>query len=600
MTTIDVHASQNAKPAPRLRMPLFLQGIRGVKDLPKEVIAGVTLAALMIPLNIGYAQVAGLPPIVGLYAAIVPMIFFAIFATSRNLIASPDAPIAALIGGVLAALAAPSDPLYVQLAFALALMCALVFFAFWFFRLGFLANFLSHAVLVGFISGLGIEVLESQIKKIMGVSVDAQGFFRELIQLITKIPVANWYSVAVGGGTIVIIRLLKRSAPGLPGALIALILMTAIVAVLGLDKQGVSVLGPVPSGLPSLTIPQVSLSQYAALLPGALAVCGVTVAEGLLVAKKYAQKYDYKIDPDQELFAFGAANVAAGLTGAFIIGSSASRTAAIDGTGARSQLPSIVAAAVVAISLLFLTPLLALLPNAALAGIVANAVLSLIEVDELRELFRMRRSEFWIAIVCLLSVLVLGALPAVIIAFLLSTIAVVARAYKPRTEVLILKPDGNTYYAAVEPGVQRIVTLPGLIIFRFESSLYFANANTFTEDVQSLVEGAGAQGAGAQGAGAQGGKLEWLVLDAEAINDIDTTGAGALKQALAFLKKRNVTFAISRANPHVPELLKTYDLLEKIGQERLYATNRDAIDAFSKETGQPGFTRNGASLDAST
>jgi sulfate permease, SulP family len=592
VTTTSARALQIEQSPRRLRMPLFLQGIRGFKDLPTQVTAGITLAALMIPLNIGYAQVAGLPPIVGLYAAIVPMIFFAIFATSRNLIASPDAPIAALIGGVLAALVDRSDPQYVQLAFAMALVCALVFFIFWFFRLGFLANFLSRAVLVGFISGLGIEVLESQLKKIMGVPVEAEGFFRELIEMVSKIPVANWYSVAIGVGTIVIIRLLKRYAPKLPGALIALILMTVVVAVFGLDKQGVSVLGPVPSGLPALTIPQVSLGQYASLLPGALAVCGVTLAEGLLVAKKYAQKYDYKIDADQEMFAFGAANVAAGLTGSFIIGSSASRTAAIDATGARSQLPSIIAAVVVAILLLFFSPLLALLPNAALGGIVANAVLSLIEVDELRELFRMRRSEFWIAIVCLLSVLVLGALPAVVIAFLLSTIAVVGRASKPLTAVLSLEPNGRSYYAAVDVGAHRAVTLPGLIIYRFGASLYFANANTFIEDVQRLVEGAGA------GADAQGEKVQWFVLDAEAINDIDTTGAEALEQAHEFLKKRNVTFAISRANPRVPELLKTYDLLEKIGETRLYPTNRDAVDAFSKETGQPAPTRNGASPNA--
>jgi MFS superfamily sulfate permease-like transporter len=230
------------------------------------------------------------------------------------------------------------------------------------------------------------------------------------------------------------------------------------------------------------------------------------------------------------------------------------------------------------------------LPNAALGGIVANAVLSLIEVDELRELSRMRRSEFWIAIVCLLSVLVLGALPAVIIAFLLSTIAVVGRASKPQTAVLSLEPDGRVYYAAVDVGAHRTVTLPGLIIYRFGASLYFANANTFIEDVQRLVEGAGAQGASAQGE-----KVRWFVLDAESINDIDTTGAEALEQAHAFLKKHNVTFAITRANPRVPELLKTYELLDKIGEARLYPTNRDAIDAFSKETGQPVPTRNGAS-----
>ncbi len=573
-------------------MPTFLIGIRGATDLPREIIAGVTLAALMIPLNIGYAQVAGLPPIVGLYAAIVPMIAFALLSTSRNLVASPDAPIAALIGGLLASLAAPEDPRYVQLAFGLALLCALIFVLFWLFRLGFLANFLSRAVLIGFITGLGIEVFTSQLKKIMGVSLEAEGYFREVVELVRKIPEANLYAAAIGVGSIVIIRLLKRYAPKLPGALIALVLMTAVVAIFNLDARGVSVLGAVPSGLPTLVWPQLALSDYVRLLPGALAICGVTLAEGLLIGRKYAQKYSDKLDADQEMFAFGAANAAAGLTGAFVIGSSASRTAAMDGAGARSQIPSLVAAGVVAILLLFFSPLLALLPNAALGGIVANAVLSLIEVDELRKLFRMRRSEFWIAVVCLLSVLVLGALPAVIIAFLLSTIAVVGRASTPQTAVMAVLPDGRGYYAHVDEGAHQIVTQPGLIIYRFGSSLYFANANTFTDEAQRLVEEATAKGdderpsipiSSASEGGRGIGEVRWFVLDAEAINDIDTTGAEALRTVAEVLKKRGVTLALSRANPRVPGLLKAYDLDEAIPELLRFQTNRDAVAAFDKE-----------------
>jgi high affinity sulfate transporter 1 len=511
--------------------------------------------------------VAGLPPIVGLYAAIVPMIAFALFATSRNLIASPDAPIAALIGGLLAALAAPNDPKYVQLAFALALMCALIFFLFWLFRLGFLANFLSHAVLVGFISGLGIEVFTSQLKKIMGVSIEAEGYFQEVIALIQAIPVANWYAVAIGVGSIVIIRLLKRYAPKLPGALIALIVMTALVAIFNLSAQGVSVLGPVPSGLPMLTIPQVPLSDYIKLLPGALAICSVTLAEGLLIARKYAQKYGYKMDADQEMFAFGAANAAAGLTGAFVLGSSASRTAAMDSAGARSQWPSLVAAAAVAVLLLFFSPLLALLPNAALGGIVANAVLSLVEVGEIRELYRMRRSEFWIAVVALVSVLVLGALPAVIIALLLSMIDLLKRAAKPKTAVLQEVADEHGRSSFISGDEAAMFTEPGLVVYRFGAALYFANAHLFREQATQLVDQAQPP-------------LRWFVLNAESVNDIDTTGAEALKQVIEMSHKRNVIFAIARAHSPVPELLQRYELIELIGRERLYRTDREALEAF--------------------
>jgi high affinity sulfate transporter 1 len=566
MSTTSTHAAR------AIAMPRLFTALRGVSgaDLPREVIAGVTLAALAIPLNIGYAQVAGLPAIVGLYAAIVPLLIWPLFCTSRHMVASPDAPVAALIGSLLAALAAPSDPRYVQLAYALALVCAVIFILFWLFRLGFLANFLSKAVLIGFISGLGIEVFTSQLKKIMGVSIDAEGYFRELFALVAAIPRANLYCVALGVGTIVIIRLLKRTAPKLPGALIALILMTSIVAIFQLDQRGVSVLGDVPSGLPALTIPQVSLGEYMALIPGALGLVGVTMAEGLLVARSYAQKYGERIDADQELFAFGAANVAAGLTGAFFVGSSASRTAAMDGQGARSQVPSLVAGGVVALVLLFFSGLLALLPNAVLGGIVANAVLSLIEVGELRELYQVRRDEFGIAIVALLSVLVLGALPAVIIAFLLSTIAVVRRAANPRTAVLNELPDGHGYY--VSPGAHQAFTRPGLIIYRFGAPLYFANANVFHDEIGQLVAQAGAP-------------VTWFVLDAEAISDIDTTGADALHQTLEDLKKHGTTFAISRPSPPVPDLLKNYELLEMIGEDHLYETNRDAVEAFDRVAG---------------
>lgn len=559
---------------PRFRMPSMFVGLRGVPkaDLPSQILAGVTLAALMIPLNIGYAQVAGLPPIVGLYAAIVPSILWAIFSTSRNLVASPDAPIAALIGSLLATLAVVGDPHYAELAYAQALICALFFFLAWFFRLGGLANFLSQAVLVGFITGLGIEVLLSQIQKIMGVSIEAEGFFRELGATIAAIPQANWYSVALGVGTIVIIRLLKRFAPRLPGPLIALILMTAVVSIFSLNDKGVSVLGEVPSGLPTFGLPQVSLVEYAQVALGALAIVGVTMAEGLLIARKYAQKYDYKIDPDQELFAFGMANLGSGFTGGLAIGSSASRTAAMDDIKARSQIPSLVAGITVAIVVLFFTDLLALLPNAVLGGIVANSVVALIEIPELRELFHMRRSEFAIAIVCTLSVLVFGALPAVIIAFILSTIDVVRRAARPHTAVLSALPDGAGFYD--EEGPDNAFTAPGLIVFRLGASLFFANSPYVQERIETLVE--------------QGGDdLDWFVLDAESVSDIDTTGAETLRQIVERLKQHNITFAITRANEPIPDLLAHYELLDIIGEDRIYLTNRAAAEAFTKETGRP-------------
>jgi SulP family sulfate permease len=296
------------------------------------------------------------------------------------------------------------------------------------------------------------------------------------------------------------------------------------------------------------------------------------MAEGLLVARSYAQKYGEKLDPDQEMFAFGMANLATGLTGGFFVGSSASRTAAMDSQGARSQIPTMAAGVVVALVVLFLSGLLELLPNPVLAGIVANAVLALIEVDELQELFRVRRSEFWIAIVCLLSVLVLGALPAVIIAFVLSTIDVVRRVANPPHVVLQTVPDdpGDTTELTSDQAISR----HGLILFRFGAPLYFANANALQAQVEELVNEAKEP-------------VRWFVLDAEAIDDIDTTGSDTLSHVIDFLQKKKITFAMARAHHPVPELLKTYELMEKIGEERLYKTNRSAAEAFYREIGTP-------------
>ena len=576
----------------RLQWPRPFAGLQGITwaSLPREVSAGVTLAALIIPLNIGYAQVAGLPPAVGLYAGIIPLALFALFTSSRQVVGSPDAPIAAIMGATLIGLAPIGDPLRLQYALALAMICGLVFFVFWFFRLAFVANFLSRAVLAGFITGLGIEVFTNQVRRALGAShvagselgvaahqihealassLDTTGYFAEIIALIESIPYANLYSVAIGVGTFAIVRLMKRYTPRIPGALVALILMTVIVAVFGLDQKGVGVLGTLPSGLPAFAIPDVPPADYLRLIPGALAVVGITVAEALLLVRSYDRKYGDKSDGNQVLFAYGVANVASGFTGSLVSGPSASRSAAMDDAGAGGQFPSLVAAGTIALVMIFFTEELAYLPNAALAGIVANAVLKLVEVGELRELWHMRRSEFWIATVCLLSVLVLGPLRAVIIAFLLTTIDVLRRASRPGTWVLQEAPDGSHFI----PGeVNRGPDASGFIVYRFGAPLYFANTTLFEEEVEKLVTQAATP-------------VKWFVLDAEAMVDIDSSGAETLHQVLTSLTDRGVTVALSRANQTTTNLLVHYHLLELIGEKRLYPTNRHAVAAFRQETG---------------
>jgi len=577
----------------KTRWPQLLAGFKGVTpaDLPREIAAGVTLAALIIPLNIGFAQVAGLSPVTGLYTAIIPLLVFALVTGSRNVVGSPDASIAALMGATLVAFAAPGDPLRLQYALAMAVMCAVLFFVFWWFRLAFLANFLSRAVMVGFISGLAIEVFTNQVRRIlevshetgagsevmvvaeqirdvMATSVETTGYFLEMVALVESIPHANLYSLAIGLGALIIVRLIKRYAPRLPGALIALILLTVIVAVFNLDDKGVGVLGAIPSAAPTLTRPDIPLSDYLRLLPGAMAVVCITLCEAMLLVRRYCRKHGYEADGDQELFAYGVANITAGLTGSLIFGNSPSRSAAMDSSGARSQLPSVVAACVIALVMFFFTDQLAFLPNAALAGIVANAVLSLIEVRDLKEFWHIRRSEFWIALVCLVSVLVLGPLRAVIVAFLLSTIDVVRRASSPRTSVLRRTADGSH----LVPGdSSRAATTSGLIVYRFEAPLYFANANVFREQIEQLLARSATP-------------VRRFVLDAQAIVDIDTSGAEALKQTLDLLAGRGVAFGLSRVSEQVMSLLDQYELLHRDRETGVYATNREAVAAFHRES----------------
>jgi len=311
----------------KFQWPTMFSGLKGatLANLPSEISAGITLAALMIPLNIGYAQVAGLPPVFGLYAGIIPLAIFALFTGSRHQIAGTDAASSAIVGAILIGFAPVGDPLRIQYALALALMCGLLFFVFWLFRLAFLANFLSRAVLAGFITGLGIEVLTNQARKILGAahmpgsgletivqqlhgamasSINTKGYFIEIIALLKSIPHANLYSVAIGLGAIIIIRLVKRYTPKAPAALIALILTTGIVAIFGWDQKGVGVLGTIPSGLPSLTLPNVPLSDYLRLLPGAMAVVAITLCESLLLVRSYSQKHNTRADGDQVLFAY--------------------------------------------------------------------------------------------------------------------------------------------------------------------------------------------------------------------------------------------------------------------------------------------------------
>lgn len=535
-------------------------------ELPRELFAGLTLAALMVPLNIGYAQIAGLPAQVGLYAAIVPCVGYALLSTSRHLVASPDAVVAALVASSLAGMAAAGSSHYVALAAAQAFVCGLVFLVLWAFRLGFLADFLSRAVLVGFLAGLGVEVFTSQVEKILGYHVEAPGFLRETWALVTTLPQANVWSVSVGLGAIAVMLAVGRWAPKWPGPLVALALTTVAVVAFRLDGHGVKVLGDVSAGLPRLAFPKVSLAEWVRLIPGAIAITGVTVAEGLLLARSMARKHEEELDDDTELLGYGAANVLAGFAGTFAIGSSASRTVTIERMKPRTQLPTLVAAAVVALAVVFFSDVLAVLPEPALAGIVAVAVLGLIDVAQLRYLFKTRPSEFWIAVVCMSCVLLFGPLIAVFVAFALSAVDVVRRLSSPETTVLVPSDDGATFVPTPE-GALAPEAAEGVVVYRFGAPLQFSNAKKFFSEAERLtVEGHLAGGA--------------FVIDLQAVSDIDSTGAETFEQVGTMLAERDIRVALTRVSPRVLGQLELYGLFPPLDRELIFDTNRKAVEAL--------------------
>ena len=534
--------------------------------LGAEALNGVILAALCLPLNLGYAEAAGIPASMGIYATIVPLVVYALFASSRRLVIGPDSTIAAFMAASFGPIVVSSGVDPTQLAIGLAMLVGLVLLAFWVLDAGSIVRFLSKAVLVGFIAGLALEVLVSQIRKIMNVSIDAEGWFREVWALIKAIPDASLASVVVGVGTIVMLRLLPRISPRLPAALIALVVVTVLVAIV--DPGGVKRLGEVPSGLPHLTFPRFGFGVWVDLMPMALAIAALTVAEGLLIAKNSARANRESFAPTPELFAMGAANVAAAFTGAMPLGASSSRTAALNAAGSRSQVKMLVAAGVVVLIVLFFTKAVSELPSAALAGMVANAVVSTIEVDEFRRFARVRRTELYIALGCMVGVLVLGPLGGIVVAVLVTAFAVVRRtAEAPWTEIGAGENPSLDRFGEAAPAER---TPEGLRVVRPGSSLFFANA----ELLGSVLARAAVEPG-----------VSWVVLSFERVADVDPTAAEALLEGAHEIRAAGRVLAITRAGAPVVRLLDRYGLFEVIDRAYVYASNRAAEAAYRQTTG---------------
>jgi high affinity sulfate transporter 1 len=552
-----------------------LQTLRSYRRswLPRDAVAGIVLTALLIPAGMGYAEASGLPAIYGLYATIVPLVVYALVGPSRILVLGPDSSLAPLIAAAILPLAAGSEAEAVALAGMLAILSGLLCVVAGLARFGFIADLLSKPVRFGYMNGIALTVLLSQLPKLLGFSVDANGVIPEARAIVRGVAdgETNGAALVIGLACLAVIFGFKRWRPKVPGVLVAVVGATAAVGVFGLaERYGLSVVGPLSKGLPSFRLPSVPASDYGALVAGAIGIALVSFADTSVLSRTFAIRGGYRVNPNQELVALGAANVAAGLFQGFSVSSSSSRTPVAEAAGARTQLTGLVGALAIALMLLFFPNLVRNLPNAALAAVVISAAIGLIEAKGVRKLYRVHKTEFALSIVCFLGVAVLGVIEGIFIAIALALLDFVRRAWRPYDAVLGRADDVKGYHDITRyPEAKRI---PGLVLFRWDAPLFFANAEVFADRLRSAIASSPTP-------------ARWVVVAAEPITDLDTTAADVLRDLDAELAAEGVDLRFAEMKDPVKDRLKRYALYERFGDDHFFPTVGEAVNAYLDATG---------------
>ena len=540
--------------------------------LRTEFVVAITVFAVLVPSAMAYGDLAGVTPVAGLYVALGAMLMYALFGTSKQVITGPEATAAIMTAAAVAPLAGGDPVRYAALAAATAILVGVLALLARVVRLGFITDFLSKPILVGYILGATLIVIGSQLGKMFGIKLEADKFFRQVVELLSRLDEAHLLTVAIGVVCMAALLIMRRVNRKLPGPLIVVVVAIIASAVFDLQAKGVAIVGAVPAGLPSLTIPAVSLQDIFTLLPAALALTILIYADEILTARVFAARHGQKIGANQEFVALGMANIGAGFLMGFPAALSASRTAVNDQMGGKTQWVGIIAAALTVIFLLFLTPLLAPLPTVALGAIIIVASLGLIDIAAFRFLRKVRRFEFWLAVVTAFGVLTVGVLQGILVAVMLSLINVIYHISRPHDALLDeLDASGGTVYRDVNDK-DTALTEPGLIVYRFDAPLVFANAAFFSERLGELVANAGAG-------------LKCVVLDAEAISDFDSTAAEALENIDTDLERGGVELWIARANGPLRDLLQVTGLTDRIGKGNIYPSVRAAVTAYHARFG---------------
>ncbi|GCL51336.1 sulfate transporter [Microcystis aeruginosa NIES-3804] len=538
-----------------------------------DVIAGITVAAYLVPQCLAYAELAGVQPIAGLWAILPPLLIYALLGSSPQLSVGPESTTAVMTAAAIMPLVAGDSSNYASLCSLLALLVGSVCCVAAFARLGFLADLLSKPILVGYMAGVAVIMIVGQLGKISGMSLKAESLFGQIGEFSGHLSEIHPPTLILAAAVLIFLLVVQRRFPNAPGPLLAVLLATSAVYLFDLNERGIAVIGEIPAGLPSLKVPRgFSSQQLVYLLSSAIGIALVGYSDNVLTARAFGAKNNYRIDGNQELLALGAVNIGNGIMQGFPVSSSGSRTAIGDSLGSRSQLFSLVAFLIVILVLLFLRPLLSLFPKAALGAIVIYAALRLIEISEFNRLRCFKTSEFRLALVTMFGVLATDILVGVGVAVGLSVVDLFARLMRPHDAVLGEVPNLAGLHDIED--WQGATTIPGLVLYRYDAPLCFANAENFRKRVIAAIE-------------AEKVPVEWFVLNAEAILDIDITAVDMLKELHRELIGSGITFAMARVKQDLYQQLKKGDLSETISTERIYPTLEEAIKAFHDRNSPP-------------
>jgi high affinity sulfate transporter 1 len=541
--------------------------------LRHDLVAGVVLTAVLVPVGMAYAEASGLPPITGLYATILPLTVYALVGPSRILVLGPDSSLAGIIAAVVIPLSAGDPARAIALAGALSIVTGIMCIAAGLLNFGFLTDLLSKPVRYGYVNGIALTVIVGQLPKLFGFSVDAEGLIDEARAFVQAVATGstNITALLIGLASLAVILGFKRWLPHVPGILVAVVGATVVVGLFGLAvSAGVSVVGPLPQGLPPFSVPDISLNDLGLLLAGALGIALVSFADTSVLSRTFALRGGYEVDPNQELVALGAANIGSGLFQGFAVSSSSSRTPVAADAGAKTQVTGLVGAALIVLMLIAFPDIVQNLPSAALAAVVISSALGLLEFKGVRTLYHDRRSEFALSMVCFLGVALLGVILGILIAVGLAFLAFIKRAWRPYDAVLG-RIDGEKGYHDISrhPEARRI---PGLVLFRWDAPLFFANAEIFSDHVhRAVVESPTV--------------ARWVVIAAEPVTDIDTTAADMLRELLSELEADGIRLAFAELKGPVKDQLQHYGLLSVIGQKYIFRTVGSAVHAYVAETG---------------